>query len=53
MTNEEIIEEILHEAHHLGIYEQVLKLAKTSKYEFEVDKMQDAFNRAKLEVNIS
>ena len=44
MTNEEIVEEILHEAHRLGIHQEVLELATKFNFEREIDKIQQAFN---------
>ena len=44
MTNEEIVEEILHEAHRLGIHQEVLELASKSPQKREIDKIQEAFN---------
>ncbi len=44
MTNEEIVEEILHEAHKLGIHKEVLELASKSTQKREIDKVQEAFN---------
>lgn len=50
MTNEEIVEEILHEAHRLGIHQEVLELASKFSHKSEVDKIQKAFDILSREV---
>lgn len=50
MTHEEIIEEILHEAHRNGIHAEVLELAKLSKAKERVDQFQEAFNTLMSEI---
>jgi hypothetical protein len=50
MTNEEIVEEILHEAHRLGIHKQVLELASKSSKSLEIDKIQEAFDILSREI---
>ena len=51
MTNEEIIEEILHEAYRNGIYTEVLELSKLSKAKERVDQFQEAFNILMSEID--
>lgn len=47
MSNEELIEEILHESYILGIYSQVMELASSIKETRQIDAFQIAFNELK------
>jgi len=48
MTNEELIEEILYEAHSLGLHKEVLELADKSEEKERVDRFQAALHQLKF-----
>lgn len=50
MTNEEIIEEILYEAHMLGIHSEVIELVKKSKEKEVVDRFQKSLQQLKSKI---
>jgi hypothetical protein len=52
MTNEEIIEEILYEAHILGIYSEVIELVKNSKEKEVVDRFQKSLQQLKSKIEV-
>jgi len=52
MTNEELIEEILYEAHELGIHREVVELSEIFKEKDRVDRLQRALFRIKSNLNI-
>jgi cyanophycinase-like exopeptidase len=53
MTNEELIEEILYEAHALGVYREVIELSEIFKEKDRVDRLQKALFRIKSNLNIT
>jgi hypothetical protein len=52
MTNEEIIEEILYEAHKLGIHYEVMELARESKEKEMVDRFQKSLQQLKSKIEV-